>query len=431
MSSHYRPSISEEICRHLYSVLLILLLTIVCLLFLARVISGRASFNKRVWERFRVQLPQVKEGGLLVHCVSVGEVVTAAKLIKAIRQQQGEIPVTITTTTATGSAQVVNSFGDTVTHCYLPVDLPWLMGSLLNRCQPSQLLITEVELWPNLIHQAWRQQIPVSLINARLTQKSAQRYSKIGKLFKPMLHKITHICAQGQRDVSHYRLMGVDKNTLHLCQNIKFDLEISGTDKTRTEELAKTLALHHHAVLIAASTHESEEKPILEAFSTLSQRFSDLRLIIVPRYPQRFDEVYELCQQTRFQTHRLSTGVSPDTNSQIILGDVMGQLNSLYGLADMAFVGGSIATRGGHNPLEAAIHGMPILMGKSRHNNPQICQVLADAGVLFEVEEHKQIDELCGQWLSDPALRGPIGEAAINVVNQNRGAINRTLAILF
>ena len=369
MTKPFKPSLPQEVCRYLYSLLLLLLVPVFLLLAVWQTITGNKLAARRQFQRCGF-LPRIKKKqGILVHCVSVGEVATAAKLLKVMLQQQPDLVITITTTTATGAEQVQKTFADSVQHLYLPYDLPFNMTRLLNKLQPSQVLVTEVELWPNMIHACWRRDIPVTIINARMTDRSVRSYQKISALFQPMLHKLKQVCAQGQRDFDNYLALDIPREKLFLSGNIKFDLQLTTADQQQAQQLKQTLALPPRPIFIAGSTHDPEEQLLLEAYKALSQQYPDLLLILVPRHPQRFEKVYQLCQQFQFKTVRMSQGQSCQADSQIILGDTLGQLNSLYALADFAYIGGSIADRGGHNPLEASIHGLPVMMGPHTYNN--------------------------------------------------------------
>jgi len=431
MISPYKPTLLQEICRWCYSCVLLMLIPIIGIFSLLKVIRGKANLGSRSLERLGV-LPKIpNKGGLLVHCVSVGEVVTAAKLLKAIQQQQPELAITITTTTTTGSEQVKLIFADQVQHFYLPYDLPISMQHMLNKVRPSQVLVTEVELWPNMIHACWQRQIPVTIINARMTDKSVNSYQKISALFQPMLHKLHYVCAQGKRDYDNYAKLGLAVDKLNLSNNIKFDLELTEHDRQQTQQLKQTLNLPECPIFIAGSTHDPEEKLLLDAFKQLRKEFNDLLLILVPRHPQRFDKVYDLCLEYKLSSIRMSQQQSCQPDTQIILADTLGQLNHLYGLSDFAYVGGSIANRGGHNPLEAAIHGLPVLMGPHTYNNPQICQLLAQADVLYQVENATEISQTVGQWLHSPQTLETLADNAKAVVQHNAGAVANTLKVLF
>jgi len=423
----YKPTLIEEICRLAYSLLLLLLIPFV---FLQLILRKSASSNKALhgsFERFgRVQTPP-KPGGYLFHCVSVGEVVAASSLIKRIMVSEPDVQITITTTTATGSARVRSIFGDSVHHFYLPFDLQVTMSLMLKRVQPKAILITEVELWPNLIHACWKRSIPSIVINARMTDRSARRYKKVGKLFIPMLNKLYHVCAQGERDFKNYAWLGVPSHKLTLTNNIKFDQVAAGN-----QDKSSFLGLESESkpVLVAGSTHDPEESLLLDAIDKLWLSKTDILLVIVPRHPERFNAVAKLMESRGLVFVRSSEVSSVPTDVNIVLLDEMGKLNHAYSVASFAFVGGSIAPRGGHNALEPAAFSIPILMGPHTYNNPVICDYLKERGALTIIQDAQQVSDTLSLWLSSPELRKSAGAAGRLVLDENSGALDITLKCL-
>lgn len=430
MPQIYRPSLYQEISRWAYSCLLFLLLPILLTHFGYRYLSRHPDYSRKRVQRFALFMSAAQPGGILIHCVSVGEVVAAANVVKALRAKNPTLPITLTTTTATGAQRVQDLFGCGVSHCYLPYDLPFMMQHLLRVYRPAQVLITEVELWPNLIHQCWRSNIPVSVINARMTPKSARAYGKISLLFAPMLMKLTAICAQGQRDFDNYLALGAPQQNLFLTNNIKFAQQPDAQCLDISAQFAKTFNLQGRTILVAGSTHEPEETMLLDAYQTLRVHQPDLLLIIVPRHPQRFDTVHELCLGSGLNCARSSAAPQNSTAIEVLLVDQMGLLQSVYALAQIAFVGGSIANRGGHNALEPAAFGVPVIMGPHTYNNPEICQALAAAGALQTVHNVQDITRQVGHWLADKPARLTAGLGAKQVLKSNSGAVNATLQIL-
>lgn len=371
-----------------------------------------------------------QSGGILLHCVSVGEVVAAAALVKRIRIAHPEYPVTITTTTPTGAEQVKGIFGDTVTHHYLPYDLRICMASLIKKIQPEKVLITEVELWPNLIDICHHKNIPVYIINARLTDKSAKSYGKLAPLFHPMLQKLTAVCTQGNRDYDNYKNMGLAQDKLFLTNNMKFDLTLDEKDSAKAREIHQQLKLAKRPILLGASTHDPEEEVLIDSYQRLKSESPDLLLMLTPRHPQRFEKVAKLLTERNLNTLKLSEEkqITPDTD--VVLIDKMGVLKSLYSLATIAFVGGSIADRGGHNALEAALFAKPILMGPHTYNNPAICQALIDTGALKLISDASDLSEQVAYWMCHQGEADKAGEAGRQVIKSNAGAIKKTLEVV-
>jgi 3-deoxy-D-manno-octulosonic-acid transferase len=431
----YKPSLLEEACRWLYSLLLVVLIPLVYFQLAAKSKKEKSAHKSRFLERIGFVPRSNEKFGYLFHCVSVGEVVAASCLIKRIMAINPSTAITITTTTATGSARVKAIFGDSVQHFYLPFDLPFSMNRLLRRVQPKAVFITEVELWPNLIHACWKKHIPSIVINARMTVRSAKRYNKISKLFMPMLSKISHVCAQGQRDYDNYKLLGINEDKLTLTNNIKFDQAASVQDTGQnTQPGFLGLSSTARPIFVAGSTHEGEETVVIETLiallndDSLSFTASTSPLvIIVPRHPERFAHVEKILEGTplRFIKSSDANSVADDTN--IVLLNEMGKLNSAYSVATYAFVGGSIANKGGHNALEPAAFSLPIMMGPNRYNNPVICEHLSECGALSIVTNAADMTACLRHWIQNPSVAVKAGSAGKEVLQQNSGAIDVTL----
>ncbi len=430
MTHKYKPTLLQDVCRWLYSALLAILIPFSLLTLVYKAITRSHQYNRRRFERYGFIPRAPRSGGVLLHCVSVGEVVAASTLVKAMLAKEPDLMVTITTTTPTGSERVRQIFGESVHHCYLPFDLHMAMAGLLKRIKPSKVLITEVELWPNLIHACWKRNVPVYVVNARMTDKSTRAYQKIAWLFEPMLLKLTHVCAQGQRDYDNYLKLGLPEPKLTLTNNIKFDSPLSEQEMEKAEYLANRYGWHGRPVWVAGSTHQPEEDAVLNAHAELLKTRPDLLLVIVPRHPQRFDKVWELCQKSGLTSVRASEGHQLVPQSQVLLLDEMGVLKPCFGTALFAFVGGSLADRGGHNALEPAAFSVPMLMGPHIYNNPVICQTLQNAGALNVIDSAEQITEKARYWLEHNAAREVAGQAGAKVLAENSGAIRRTLDVL-
>lgn len=420
----------ERLARHGYTLIMSFLVFINLCVELVKLPFKDAVYAKRKRQRFGYLEALPAKGGLLVHCVSVGEVVVASSLIKRIRKAKPDYPVTITTTTATGAEQVKNIFADTVTHLYLPYDLPSFVNRLVKKLQPVKVLVTEVELWPNFIHACHKENIPVYLINARMTDKSANNYAKLSVMFNAMLKKITAVCAQGQRDYDNYLRLGMDKQRLYLSNNIKFDLELTTQDSESASDLSSLLEINNRAILLGASTHDPEESALLKSYRALKQEHPTLLLILTPRHPQRFAKVAKLIQQSDLKFQCLSEQASLQRDTDVLLIDAMGVLKSVYSLATIAFVGGSLADRGGHNALEAALLSKPILMGPSRYNNPAICDALIKAGAMQTIENESELTAKIRYWLDNTKEAQEAGRAGAAVISENAGAINRTMEVI-
>ncbi|MBD3586881.1 3-deoxy-D-manno-octulosonic acid transferase [Salinimonas sp. HHU 13199] len=397
---------------------------------LKRGVRKQRHDTRHFLSRFGCVARSAHSGGYFFHCVSVGEVVAASCVIKALLQTEPGVTITITTTTPTGSARVRAIFGDQVHHFYLPFDFPFSMRWMLSRVKPCLVCITEVELWPNLIHACWKKKIPTVVINARMTDRSAARYQKISALFAPMLRKVSMVCAQGQRDYENYKALGIQSEKLTLTNNIKFDQAVSLDNSQNSDFMG--LSNTERYIVVAGSTHEPEEQILLDAVQRLqdSAKRPKPLLIIVPRHPERFESVSDLLS-SRNETYVRTSHVSAvNEHTNVILLDEMGRLNEAYAVADVAFVGGSLADKGGHNALEPAAFGIPVIMGPNTYNNPVICEYMVASGGLHIKHSAAQISEQLLLWLSNPAMRHQAGDAAKTVLTKNSGALNKTLHVL-
>lgn len=424
----YRPRLIEDTCRWLYSLLISLLIPFAFINLIVRGLVRQAAYNKRRFERFGFLPPIARQGGMLLHCVSVGEVVAASALVKRILAEQPDMPITITTTTPTGSARVQAIFADQVQHFYLPYDLHMAMAGMLRRVRPKKVLIMEVELWPNLIHACWKRHIPVYIVNARMTDKSARNYGKFSLLFSPMLHKISKVCAQGKRDYANYLSLGLAKDKLLLSNNIKFD---QATMQQQTPPAIQALAMQQRVLWVAGSTHEPEEQIMLQAHQQLLVEYPELLLVLVPRHPERFTQVVRLCEGSGLRVQKFSQADELHSDTQVLVVDQMGVLSHLYQYARFAFVGGSIARRGGHNALEVASQGVPVIMGEHTYNNPVICQTLLDVGALVSCQTATQVVQQARQWLCEPKDAQDAGQAGLAILQHNQGALDLTMDAIF
>ncbi|MBL4630278.1 MAG: 3-deoxy-D-manno-octulosonic acid transferase, partial [Paraglaciecola sp.] len=423
MTSSYQPSSKQKIVLLGYSFVWLLIIPFAVCHFIYQYIRRKPGYAKARLSRYGLTFHQDNPlNGTMIHCASVGEVVAIQNLVEQLLASHPKQHIIITTNTTTGADRVKLLFSDSVEHVYLPYDFPLFMRRFLKAKKISKVLINEMELWPNLCHQCWRSNIPLFIINGRMSEKSTQSYQKFPSLFQPMFEKITAICAQGQRDYQNYLSLGVSPEKLTLTNNIKFDLTISELDITLGQTIEKNFDLQQRTLIVAGSTHEPEEQILLDAYLALVTVYPELLLVIVPRHPQRFEKVHQLLKKQGVETVLMSEAKPCLPTTRVLLCDQMGKLRSIYALADISFVGGSLANRGGHNALEPAAVSVPILMGQSTYNNPAICQALADSGALITVSNAQQIESACKKWLGFPEQRKLAGDAGKQVLIHNSGA---------
>ncbi|WP_127960288.1 lipid IV(A) 3-deoxy-D-manno-octulosonic acid transferase [Serratia microhaemolytica] len=412
----------------LYQALFYLLQPLIWLRLLLR--SRKApAYRKRWAERYGFCAGKVEPHGIMLHSVSVGETLAAIPLVRALRHRYPYLPITVTTMTPTGSERVRSAFGNDVHHVYLPYDLPGAMNRFFDHVQPKLVIIMETELWPNLINVLYQRQIPLVIANARLSARSATGYSKLGGFIRETLQRITLIAAQNQEDGERFIALGLKRSQLTVTGSLKFDISVTPELAARAVALRRQWA-PHRPVWIAASTHEGEEAILLATQRRLLATYPDLLLILVPRHPERFSIAKALTQKSGFSYITRSSGEVPSSSTQIVIGDTMGELMLLYGIADLAFVGGSLVERGGHNPLEAAAHAIPVLMGPHTFNFKDICTKLAQAQGLITVKEGDMLANEIATLLNDEDYRRYHGRHAVEVLHQNQGALQRLLLLL-
>ena len=413
--------------RALYSLILYLMTPLVVFRLMWRGLRARGYWER--WpERFGWPPVLETEGVIWVHAVSVGEAQAAAPMIRALRERHPEVPILVTTTTPTGAERVRGLFGDQVIHRYAPYDLPDVVTRYLDRVRPRLLVVMETELWPNLFHHCRERGVPVVVANARLSERSARGYARIGHFARQALADITLIAAQGRADAARFSALGAADARLRVTGTIKFDARVPPSLHEQAAVTRRELGVDR-PVWVAASTHEGEEAAVFDAFERVLETIPDALLVVVPRHPERFPRVEQLARQ-RFTTVTRSSGEPCTGETQLYLGDTMGELLRLFAASDLAFVGGSFVEVGGHNVLEPAAVGVPTLFGPHMHNFAQVSQLLLEAGGARRVEDTDQLAEWVVLWLEDANARHAAGERALKMVEANRGALESLLGLL-
>lgn len=416
--------------RLLYSIFFYLLVPFIIGRLFLRGLSSPA-YRLRWKERFGFVTPRHNQRVIWLHSVSVGETLAAVPLVKALQQQYPNHRLMITCMTATGSDRIRAAFGDSVDHSYAPYDMPDSVSRFLNRVKPELLIIMETELWPNTIAACHRRGIPVLLANGRLSQKSAQGYGKIKPLITPLLQSITAVVAQHIDDGARFVALGLPESKLTISGNIKFDLDIDSQLQRRAKQLRnRWQSSQRRAIWLAASTHSGEDEIILKALAEVrSVVETPPLLVLVPRHPERFDQVADLCISNGLTLARHSSSDAGD-DAEIILGDTMGELMAFYGACDFAFVGGSLVPTGGHNIIEPAAWGLPILTGPHLFNFTEASRLLLEADAMRVCDNADSLTQQCVELINHKPLREAMGNAAQNVAEANRGALKRLLAVI-
>jgi 3-deoxy-D-manno-octulosonic-acid transferase len=364
-----------------------------------------------------------------VHAVSVGEVQAAAGLIRELRRRSPGLDVVITTVTPTGAQQARSLFGSQVRHCYLPYDLPGSVGRFLKRIRPAVAIILETEIWPTLYHELGRRKIPLVLASARVSIRSVDRYRQLATLFRETLSHGILIGAQSAVDAERFLAIGAAPGRVRVTGNEKFDLEVPQATIAAGREFRRQCAAAR-PVWIAGSTHEGEEDAVLAAHVIVRSRHPDALLILVPRHPQRFDAVRGLLRKRGHAYAQRSSGELPGAKDDVFLVDTLGELQLFYAAADVAFVAGSLVPIGGHNLLEPAALGLPILSGPHTQNAQDVAELLVQAGAVRIVRSREELAERVVDYFDDPERARQDGARGRQAVAQNRGAVDQIVAMV-
>jgi 3-deoxy-D-manno-octulosonic-acid transferase len=381
-------------------------------------------------QRFAFGLPAMDDcRPLWIHAVSVGEAQAAVPLARELMSCYPQHPILFTTTTPTGRDRIRQEFADSVVHCYMPYDLPWFVARFVKHFRPVALVVMETELWPNLFAQCEAQAVPIILANVRLSARSTSGYRRISSLSQEMLGRVQVAAAQSQADASRLLSLGMKPNSVRVTGSVKFDLNIPASLREQAQVLRRDLGIER-SVFIAASTHDGEDEQVLQAFSRLLQEMPRCLLVLVPRHPERFADAAALCRKRGFSTALRSRTPSDFTTVDVYVGDSMGELPLLYAASDIAFVGGSLVPRGGHNMLEPAALGLPVLFGPHVFNFPDISRMLLDVGAAWQIEDARSLGEQAYALLKDANLRHNAGDAGRQFVHSNRGALARLMSLI-
>ncbi|HZP13222.1 MAG TPA: lipid IV(A) 3-deoxy-D-manno-octulosonic acid transferase [Nevskiaceae bacterium] len=412
--------------RLAYTVLLYLLSPFVLLRLYWRSRELRA-YRERIPERFGFVEAAPDGVAVWVHAVSVGESVAAMPLIEALLKRHGERQVWVTTMTPTGSARVVASLGNRVRHSYVPYDLPGAVARFLDRARPRQAVVMETELWPTLFRSIARRGIPLVIANARLSPRSFAGYSRIRTAIAGVLGDCAMVAAQSDADADRFRALGAPRVTV--MGNIKFDMTVP-EDKVRAgRELRERLGASR-PVWIAASTHEGEEERALAAHAQVLEKMTDAMLILVPRHPQRFDAAAKAIEKAGMRFVRRSASTIPAPAPSVFLGDSMGEMFMYFAAADVAFVGGSLVGVGGHNVLEPAALGVPVLFGPHMFNFLPARELLLQSKAGIEIADSRALADALLELFAAPKRAQGMGRAGRAAVEANRGALDRLLQII-
>ena len=418
--------------RNLYTALFCLLLPVYFARLCWKGLSNKEYFLR--WSErlgYSSELPSKDKSIIWIHAVSVGEVNASMPLLRALITDYPHSEILVTTTTPTGSKLLIERLGNKIKHQYLPVDIPFFINSFLNKWNPKILILLETEIWPNLINICKSRGIYSALVNARLSEKSKKNYLNYSALIKPVIEKIDLILTQFESDKRRFQEI-VERKDINTCGNLKFDQDVP----TELEDISKTIKLDwsidgkYRPTLIAASTHETEEEEVLKAFKQILKSSPNALLILVPRHLERFDKVKKLINTSGLTLASRSKKEEVKRSTQVLLGDTIGELNFLYSLSDIAFVGGSLIDHGGQNLLEPAAQSLALLSGPSLRNFSDISEQLIKKDGLVVIKNAQELSDEFVKLIKNQDELKERGEAAFRVFMENRGALHKIVGYL-
>jgi len=413
--------------RFLYNLLTYLILIPFAFYWLLKGIGNR-SYLDRLSQRFGFGFPKIN-GCIWVHAVSVGEVQAAVPLINSLIANFPSQKLLVTTVTPTGAARVRGLFGENVEHCYIPFEFPNAIRSFFDSVRPRAAMIMETEIWPNLYRGCGVRNIPLILVSARISPRSVPGYRRLLPLIRETLSHGIIIAAQTQVDADRFLELGANPSRTWVTGNIKFDVELDPEIEGAGGALRNEL-FGDRPVWIAASTHDGEELLVLDAHKAMLEEHPELLLVLVPRHPERFDGVRELVEKRSFSVVSRTEHKPCDPSTQVFLVDTMGEVPLFYAASDIAFVGGSLIPIGGHNLLEPAAQGLPIITGPHIFNAQEIAEDFIDIEACKVVADSNELAVSVTQLIENPAEAETMGRKGLMVLEQNRGSLERLLVLL-
>lgn len=427
-----------------------LLLTVGVILLLPRFLLDwlrHGKYMTSVRERLgqHVQVDACGRSIIWIHCVSVGETQAARTLVRALAERYPAHALVVSTTTLTGQRLARDVFHDSaISVFYFPFDWAWTVRRTLDRVNPSIVLIMETELWPRFLRECRARRVPVALVNGRISERSFRGYKRLGRLLHRVVNDLALAVMQSDRDADRIAALGLDPQLIKVSGNIKFDANIETKEQSLTKELRERFGFdNEHPLIVAASTHAPEERIVLQAFKQLRAELGNInlhllpRLLIAPRHPERFAEVAALLNSSGYGwVQRSSLPSAHDAACDVVLVDTIGELQAVFPLASLVFIGGSIAPVGGHNVLEPAAAAKCVITGAHTSNFASIVKSLLERNALVqlpavtEAEASMELTRIFKQLMIDTDKRRLIGERARAVMEQSRGATARTIEML-
>ena len=415
--------------RSMYHTLTYILLPFLVLFWFAKSLLNK-SYLDRLTQRFGFGYPKLNSGSIWIHAVSVGEVQASIPLVNELKQHYPYKEIIITTVTPTGSKQVKNIFKDAVETSYIPFETNFAIKNFFNSIKPSVALIMETEIWPNLYKECGSRGIPLILVSARISEKSLINYKRFLPLFRDTLSHGILIAAQSQIDADRFLALGASKDRTWIMGNIKFDFKLPEEILTKAKIYRSKIFPRRH-IWIAASTHEHEEEIILEAHKNISKKIENLLLILVPRHPERFAKITQILKEDNWIYSKKSDDQDIPESCQVLLIDTIGELLFFYACSDVAFVGGSLLPVGGHNLLEPAAIGLPIITGAHTFNQKEMTDRLIQVDALRIVHNANSLSSDVIFFLTNTEESKNAGQRGKLIVESSKGAIKSLMKRLY
>ena len=409
--------------RYFYSSLFYLVIPFILLRLLWRSIKAPA-YRHRWRERFALYNKSYPQNVIWFHAVSLGEAEAVFPLVRQIQKQHQNVEILITTTTPTGSARVNAVMQETVTHVYLPYDIPDAINRFMRCFKPRLAVIMETEIWPNLFLACGKRRIPLYIINARLSEKSSLGFQKIPSLVRPTLAQVTLVATQTEDDATRFISIGADSSKVKTLGNIKFDIKVPQETIEQGIQLKIDL-FGGRFVWLIASTHKDEESIFLDLYQEIKKKIPELLLVIAPRHPERFSEVKKQCEQQQLAVVLRTSKENVRSDTDVYLADTLGELKMLYASADVAFVGGSMVPSGGHNILEAVAVGVPVMFGPYMSNFKEIARKVLVANAAIQCKDEAALILNLLILYEQPSYRATLAENAKAFMIQNQGATDK------
>lgn len=426
LSSASRHSRTTDV-RLLYNLIAYILLIPFTIYWIVRALFD-GSYRYKFRQRFGFGYPKL-DRSIWIHAVSVGEVVAAAPLIKAMRHNYPERSLLVTTVTPTGAERLASLFGEEVVHAYIPFETPGAIDRFFESAKPMIALIVETEIWPNLYHGCGSRKIPLVLVSARISPRSVDSYRKLLPLFRETLSHGIVIAAQSEADAERFVSLGASPERTRVTGNIKFDLELAD-DLEEHGRALRAEKFGRRPVWIAASTHEGEEEQVIDAHLRILEKHPALLLVLVPRHPQRFAAVADLLRRRGLEFVSRTSGEPCTPGDAVFLGNTMGEVSLFYAASDIAFVGGSLVPVGGHNLLEPAALGVPVITGPHSFNAQEIADRFVEENACRVVHDAEELATQVVAFLDDPVAARTVGNNGRDILHNNRGALGRLLELV-